>query len=319
MTGETAPRFSIVIPFFNNEAILPRCLPTVARLLDANGAVGEIIAIDDCSTDGTAGWIRRNHPEITLLVNGANLGFGRTCLEGIRRACNDWVILLNSDIEIVSAIVGPLAEDIRKHPDLFAIGFYSFDEKGRKFEGRKMFVAKTGLFKTRNNFSAEYAEGTLYDTFYACGGHCLVSREKFLALNGFSPVFEPFYWEDTDLSYRAMNRGWPVFFDPRCRVVHAHHGSIRTANGERYIKLIQTRNKMLFFWQNISSPALWVYHAAGMLFRALTAWMAGDFIFYKALIMAVMKIPKINRVRRAESAAWRRGDRELFRRGTSAN
>jgi GT2 family glycosyltransferase len=43
-----------------------------------------------------------------------------------------------------------------------------------------------------------------------------------MQLKGFSPVFEPFYWEDTDLSYRGQQQGWKVLFDPRCKVIHHH-------------------------------------------------------------------------------------------------
>jgi GT2 family glycosyltransferase len=319
VTNNTPPLFSIVIPFFNNRAELARCFPTVVEVRERNSAVREIIAVDDCSTDGTADWIRQNYPDVTVLINSRNLGFGRTCLEGIRQARHDWIILLNSDIEIISDIVTPLVEDIQKCQGLFSVGFFSFDEKGGKFEGRKKFVAKTGLFKTRNNYSGEYVEGALYDTFYACGGHSLISREKFCALNGFSPVFEPFYWEDTDLSYRAMKRGWPVFFDPRCRVIHAQRGSIRTANGERFILTIQTRNKMLFFWKNVSSPALWLYHAVGMFFRVLTSWIAGDFVFYSALWKALAKLPQIMALRSLEKKMWVKKDRELFKIGRDCN
>jgi GT2 family glycosyltransferase len=318
MTDDPRLRFSIVIPFFNNRAELARCFPSVVKLLGQPGAVGEIIAVDDCSTDGTAEWIARHHPDVTLLVNAANLGFGRTCLRGIREARSEWIILLNSDIEIISDILAPCIEDIKKHPDLFSVGFLSVDETGAKFEGRKMLIAKTGLFKTRNNFSGEDAEGTLYDTFYACGGHALVSREKFLVLNGFSPVFEPFYWEDADLSYRAMKRGWPVFFDPRCRVVHARRGSIRMANDERFVSLIQTRNKMLFFWKNVSSPSLWLRHGAGMLLRLFTSWMAGDFVFYRAFVKALKKLPAVRKERAEEVLQWRKSDRELFKLGRGA-
>jgi GT2 family glycosyltransferase len=290
----------------------------VVKLVGRTSVVGEIVAVDDCSTDGTAEWIAHHHPDVTLLVNASNLGFGQSCLRGIQQSRQDWVILLNSDIEIISDIVTPCIEDITRHPDLFSVGFLSFDEKGAKFEGRKILIAKTGLFKTRNNFSGEYAEGTLYDTFYACGGHALFSREKFLALNGFSPVFEPFYWEDADISYRAMKRGWPVFFDPRCRVVHARRGSIRAANDERFVSLIQTRNKMLFFWKNVSSPSLWLRHGAGMLLRLFTSWMAGDFAFYRAFVKALAKLPEVRRERAIEAKLWRKSDRELFKLGRGA-
>jgi GT2 family glycosyltransferase len=312
MQGNTMPNISIVIPFYNNRSIAPYCLPGVVRLLDEHSGVNEIIAVDDCSTDGTTQWIRDTYSAITVIINEKNLGFGRSCNRGIEQSRNKWVILLNSDVKCTSDIVEPLKNDIERDPDLFAVGFYSFRESGEKFEGRKKIVPKTGLFKTRNDFGAERTDGWLYDSFYACGGHCLVSREKFLALGGFSPVFEPFYWEDVDLSYRALKRGWRVYFDPRCKVVHCHRGSIQSANSARAIMVMQTRNKMLFFWKNVSWPTLWIRHLAGMTLRVLTSWLAGDMVFYRAFGAALPRIFLIMQERHREKKFWLKTDEELF-------
>lgn len=310
--------FSIVVPVFNNKEILPLCFPSVAQLL-RNENVSEILVVDDCSTDSTPDWILKNYPEVKLIRNEKNLGFGKTCYNGIKQAKSDWIILLNSDIKIESDIIAPLIDSVNRNIDLFTVSFYSFNEKGERFEGRKLFMPKTGLYKTRNNYTGDYINGRLYETFYSCGGHCLLSKEKFLLLNGFSTVFEPFYWEDADLSYRAMKRGWKVLFDPRCKVTHCHKGSIRSSNSARLISMIQTRNKMLFFWKNVSSPLLWIYHISGMSFRVLTSWIAGDFIFYSALIRALARLPDVYSEYSYESKFWKIKDSVLFRTGRGNN
>lgn len=312
MTGVPALRFSFVIPFFNNRLIAAECLPGVVQLFRQDDRITEIVAVDDGSTDGTAEWIRKGYPEINLLHNPRNLGFGQSCKKGIERSQGDWIILLNSDVRMSSDIITPLVDDVNRDPDLFAVGFYSFRESGERFEGRKKIKAKTGLFKTRNDFGAERTDGRLYDSLYACGGHALFSKDKFLALDGFSTVFEPFYWEDVDLSYRALKRGWRVYFDARCKVVHCHRGSIRSANSERVIKTMQTRNKMLFFWKNISSPRLWIRHVAGMMVRLSTSWIAGDIVFYRAFGAAIRKVASVTRERQQEKTFWIKGDDELF-------
>lgn len=290
-------------------------MPSVIKLYEKFENITQILAIDDCSTDRTPDLLRKNYPQVTLVENSTNLGFGKTCNRGIQLAENEWVILLNSDIKITSDIIPSLNRAILTTRDLFQVAFYSFNELGEKFEGQKYFVGKTGLFKTRNNFSMEYNDNQLYDTFYACGGHCLLSRGKFLLLNGFSPVYEPFYWEDADLSYRGLKRGWKVLFDPQCKIMHCHRGSIRSSNSRRKIAIIQTRNKILFFWKNISGARLWLYHLTGMFFRLLTSWIAGDFIFYSALLKAIPKIPLLAKERSLEKALWKKCDRLLFRIG----
>lgn len=308
------PKFSIVIPCYNNIEILPKCFPTVMKLWSDNiDKITEIIIVDDFSTDSTKEFFQKNYPSVTLLTNTTNLGFAKSCFKGISSANNEWIILLNSDIQIISGIVNPLIEDLQKDPDLFAVSFASFHENGDKFEGRKFFIAKTGLYKTRNNFSSD--EDRLYDSFYATGGHCLLSKKKFFELGGYSPVFEPFYWEDADISYRAMKRGWGVYFDPRCKVIHDHSRSIRTSNSKRKIDIIQTRNKIIFFWKNVSSLRLWTIHITGLLFRILTSWIAGDLIFYIAFFKALKKVSQIVPIYSAEKKQWKKDDWELFKRG----
>jgi GT2 family glycosyltransferase len=309
------PRYSIVIPFYNNCEIIPTCLPSVIELYEKYENITQILAIDDCSTDKTPELLRMNYPQVTLVENPTNIGFGKTCNRGIDLAENEWVILLNSDIKIASDIIPSLNRAILTTRDLFQVAFYSFNEKGEKFEGQKFFIGKTGIFKTRNNYSCEYDDGQLYETFYACGGHCLLSREKFLQLNGFAAVYEPFYWEDADLSYRGLKRGWKVLFGPQCKVVHCHRGSIRSSNSKRKIAVIQTRNKILFFWKNVSSVRLWLYHLTGMVFRLLTSWIAGDFIFYSALLKAISKLHPLVRERFLEKTFCKKSDRLLFRIG----
>lgn len=288
----TKPLYSIVIPFYNNRLIIAECFSSVYNLMEKYDSITEIIAIDDCSSDGTGEWLKKNYPKVNVVTNTTNLGFGKTCNRAVGIASNEWVILLNSDIKITSEIIPCLDELISSEQDLFQVGFYSFKESGEKFEGRKFIMPKSGLFKTRNNFS-DYIIGTHYDSFYACGGHCLLSKSKFQLLHGFSSVYEPFYWEDVDLSYRGLKRGWKVLFDPRCTIIHCHRGSIRSSNSQRKIEIIQTRNKIIFFWKNVSSPMLWCRHLSGLIFRILTSWIAGDFVFYRALIKAIPKVPDI--------------------------
>lgn len=310
------PRFSIAIPCYNNTRILNECFPSVMKLWTENSnEITEIIVIDDSSTDGTGDFFKQNYPSVTLFTNYRNLGFAKSCFKAIYESKNEWILLINSDVQIKSDIIGPLIQDIRKDPDLFAVSFYSFSKSGNCFEGRKFFTSKMGLYKTRNDFSHKYADGVLYDSFYATGGHCLLSREKFFKLGGFSPVFEPYYWEDVDLSYRALKRGWNVYFDPRCKVVHDHSSSIRASNCIRKIQIIQTRNKLIFFWKNISSPLLWIIHLSGLIFRLLTSWISGDYIFYVAFFKALVKIPQILKNYSSEKNHWLKNDKDLFRIG----
>ena len=51
-------------------------------------------------------------------------------------------------------------------------------------------------------------------------GHAAFAREKFVALGGFDELYRPFYWEDIDLCYRAMQAGWERWYVPDAVVTH---------------------------------------------------------------------------------------------------
>jgi GT2 family glycosyltransferase len=307
-------KYSIVIPYYNNALILQECLPSVIALRKAHPEITEIIGVNDCSTDQTSVLLKENFNDVTVIDNTVNMGFGKTCNKGIATADNEWIILLNSDIALSTDPITHLNRAISEIPDLFQVAFYSFHENGERFEGQKFIIGKTGLFKTRNNF-IEYDMNRFYDSFYACGGHCLISKSKFLALGGFSEIYEPFYWEDADLSYMGHKAGWRVVFAPQCQVIHKHRGSIRTAHRQRFIDIIQTRNKILFFWKNVSSVRLWYYHLIGLTFRTLTSWIAGDFVFYFALQKALKQIPVLAKKRHWNKKYNRVRDTVIFNTG----
>ena len=79
----TAPTLSVVIPVYNEAGTIGLILAAVTRALPE--VPKQIIIVDDCSTDGTARWLRRNLGTLTLTGRSATvLG----TLDDISRAPN---------------------------------------------------------------------------------------------------------------------------------------------------------------------------------------------------------------------------------------
>ena len=86
---------SVVIPTYNRLHTLDRCLSSV---FTQTQPVDEIIIVDDGSTDGSADWIRDQHPDIQL-IQQANRGVSAARNTGIQAAKSEWIALLDSDDE----------------------------------------------------------------------------------------------------------------------------------------------------------------------------------------------------------------------------
>ena len=57
----------------------------------------EVIVTDNGSTDGSLDFIRQNYPQVRIVANGANLGFGPGNNAGFKVATGEYVFILNPD------------------------------------------------------------------------------------------------------------------------------------------------------------------------------------------------------------------------------
>jgi glycosyltransferase involved in cell wall biosynthesis len=96
MTAET-PKFSVIIPVFNEESALPSFLENLFSVI--NGRDMEVIVVDDGSTDQGAGILERYAMEskIKLVRHNHNQGYGSSLKSGLRAASAEKVLIIDAD------------------------------------------------------------------------------------------------------------------------------------------------------------------------------------------------------------------------------
>ena len=264
---------SIVIPTWNGRHHLGANLPSVMAAVKGNPG-HEVIVVDNGSGDGTVAFLEENFPTVRVVASATNLGFGGGSNAGFREARNDIVVLLNNDMRVEPDFLEPLLAGFGD-PRVFAVTaqiFFSDPEKRREETGLAHGLWLNGRLHLRHVIDGQVDR--LFPTFYAGGGSTAYDRRKFLELGGFDPLLEPFYYEDTDVSYMAWKRGWVVLYEPRSVVYHEHRGTIGKTFSAGYIQAIVERNQLLFLWKNIhergrlASNLFWLY--LGFWIRLLT-------------------------------------------------
>lgn len=90
---------SIVIPIYNGEKVITRCLNSIwDQGLDENQY--EVICVNDCSVDNTVDIItkiRQSHPNLRLLLNSENKRAGGSRNYGVQQAKGDYIVFIDAD------------------------------------------------------------------------------------------------------------------------------------------------------------------------------------------------------------------------------
>lgn len=95
------PKYSIVIPAFNEAGRIPATLRSVVDCIRQRGWSAEVIVVDDGSTDATVQVVRdfaANAPEVRLLQNPGNRGKGYSVRSGLLQALGEVVMFTDADL-----------------------------------------------------------------------------------------------------------------------------------------------------------------------------------------------------------------------------
>ena len=96
------PDLSIIIVNWNGGELLRRCIESVMQYPPTLS--WEIILIDNASNDDSLAWVRSsNIPNLRLIENQENLGFGKANNQGFKLSSAPLLFLLNNDAEVRAA------------------------------------------------------------------------------------------------------------------------------------------------------------------------------------------------------------------------
>lgn len=93
-------QLSIALPCYNEEQNIEQTVTDVCAWLDVSGVQGEIVAVDDGSTDETRARLTGlavREPRLRLVVHDRNLGYGAAVRSGLDAATMDWIGFMDSD------------------------------------------------------------------------------------------------------------------------------------------------------------------------------------------------------------------------------
>lgn len=129
-TIEKTKDISVIIVNYNTKELTRNCLKSVFD--QTSGIAFEVIVSDNGSTDGSVEIIRAEFPEVILIENSANLGFGAANNRALDVAKGKYVPCLNSDTVLLNNAVKIFFDYFEAHAgeNLGAIGCNLKDTEG---------------------------------------------------------------------------------------------------------------------------------------------------------------------------------------------
>lgn len=295
---------SIVLPNWNGAYLLRKHLPFVIQAV--KGA--EIIVADDASSDESVKLLKSEFPKVKVVENKIRHGFAGNVNSGVAAASGEITVLLNTDVRPKKDFLVPLLSHF-SDSNVFAVGCLE-----ESHEQGKILLRGRGEARWEKGFFIHIrGEVDKSDTAWVAGGSGAFRKSMWDKLGGMDTLYSPFYWEDIDLSYRALKAGWRLVFEPKSIVAHFHEeGKIKSEFTAEDVKRIVYRNQFIFIWKNLSDFKIMLAHAFWTPVRLVQAVFRGDHPMFQGYLNALVRLPQILLARYKQSRLWWVPDEAIF-------
>ena len=200
-----------------------KCLPSLL----ASTYPMDVMVLDNGSKDESVEHVRRHYPDVTVVDNRANLGFGKANNIGIRHAMEngyDAVLLINQDAWLEADALGKLVGVLESHPDYGIVSPVHRNGAGDKVE--KGFSDYTGLKDLEH-----LPHDTVVEVPFINAAIWLVRVETLMKTGLFAPLFYH-YGEDKDLANRMAYHHYKIGYVPEA--LGSHDREYREMGKEKF-------------------------------------------------------------------------------------
>ena len=205
--------FSIVIPTYNRQPILEKCLRALEnqRLTDRTVENYEVVVVDDGSTDGTLNWLKTHQAEFPHVVSYEQNHQGPSAARnlGIQQAKGDTIIFIDSDLVVTEQFLQSHATALKT------------EEKALNSDRLFTYGAVINTCNFENP-TAEPYKITDFSAAYFATGNVAITKKWLEQAGLFDTRFQLYGWEDLELGVRLKELGLKLVKCPAAVGYHWH-------------------------------------------------------------------------------------------------
>lgn len=258
---------SIIILSYNTKELLRHCLRSIKEA-EKSGITLQVIVVDNNSVDSSPEVVKEEFPWVELIVCKENLGYAGGNNLGLKRAKGEYIIFLNSDVEIKKDALVRIIDFMKDDKDIGAVtprvdlyiggmdpdchrGFPTPWASLTYFLGLEKLFPRSKLFGEYHLGYFDLSKSHEIDSGF---GTFMIVRKNVIDEVGPWDERYFFYGEDLDFFYRIKKAGWKVMFYPKVLALH-HKGASSGLRKES--KFVTKADKKITLKTTVSSIKAW--------------------------------------------------------------
>lgn len=245
-------KITVVIVTYNGEQWINKCLSSIYSA----SIIPQVLVIDNNSTDETIQIIKSEFPDVMVVLNNQNMGFGVANNIGLKNAFNrgsDFYFLLNQDAWVEYDTFEKLINFQKKNTHIGILSPVHLNGDGNQLD--RNFSQCIGGYSYDEILERERDH---MDVRFVNAAAVLLTRELIRSIGGFDPIFKH-YGEDRDYCNRALHHGFRVTVYTKSMIYHDRKYSVSNpfrsnkklllASGLAYVKNPNTPlSRNYIFW-----------------------------------------------------------------------
>ncbi|NIA21007.1 MAG: glycosyltransferase [Anaerolineaceae bacterium] len=320
-TGD-APGVTVICLNYKGQEVLPACLESLRKQSYPNV---QVIVVENAGGDRSAEIVRQRFPEVELIENDENLGFGGGNNVGLAAVRTPLVMMLNNDTELDPDCIAEMVRVMESDVECGSVAskiLLKFNDL--RIDAAGIEICPDGLALGRGRWREKEELSEEAEVFFVsdCCGLYRMAMVESIRLPGFGRQGWEIYDEDffayadeTDLGWRARLAGWKSLYAPQAVCYHCHSASTGSVHPQKVYWVERNR-----IWVAVKSFPLWLLGWGALYMVARYWWQAwgvfsgkgraGEFrkeysagrlalVLVKAWLGAFAGLPKMLRKRRA--------------------
>jgi len=232
-----------------------------------------VVVVDNASEDGTPEAIAEHFPQVQLIRNSENVGYGRAVNQGLKAEKARYHALLNPDATLENNALELLRDFMEANPQAGIASPRVLNSDGslqyqcRRGEARPgevfaYFLGLSRLFPKDSRFTGyllTHLDNEVVNEVKAVSGSCMMIRREVIEQIGVLDERYFAYQEDADYCFTARKAGWKIYYVPEPRIVHL--GGRGGSRKRPYFAIYQWhRSYYLYYRKNLARDYPFWFH-----------------------------------------------------------